>query len=495
LVTINGATIVPLDSSTASGVANLARLPSYDPRETSTGILHIGLGGFHRAHQAAYVDDVLGDDPGWGICAVAPRDPGIARALRRQDGLYTLWSRGEEEPLRIIGSIRETLCAAEDPDAVVRRLADPAVRLVTLTVTEKAYRADPTTRRLRADEELRADAAGREPRTVVGLLARGLQARSRDDAPLTVMSCDNFTGNGRLLRTLLEDYCTLLPTGAPLADWMSERVTFPSTMVDRIVPAISATEQGEVANRLGLRDDAAVVAEPFGQWIIEDQFAAGRPAWPAPDVRVVADAEPYERLKLRVVNAAHSMLAYLGLLSGYVDVSSAVEDPVLAEAISRLLDEDVLPTLADVPSGAVAAYRDSVLERFANPAIRYPLRQVGADGSQKLPQRLVPMAVERSRRGERSPWVALGVASWMLWVHRCATETANRLDDPAADDLLARATAVTGPTSLAAELLSVEDVFGSELPQHELFRNDVESWARQLWRTRPAEAIKASTDA
>lgn len=485
---------MPLGSSSLARAAKFARVPSYDPRDASTGIVHIGLGAFHRAHQAAYIDDVLGDDPEWGICAVAPRNRELAHALRRQDGLYTLSTRGEGESSRVIGSIRETLCAADDPEAVVRRLADPAVRLVTLTVTEKAYRADPTTRRLRVDDELRADAEGRPPRTALGLLARGLQERSLHDAPVTVMSCDNFIGNGRLLRSLLEDYCELLPAGARLADWMSTRVSSPSTMVDRMVPAVSADDLNEISGRLGLRDDSAVIAELFGRWIIEDRFAGARPTWSSPDVRVVPDVEPYERLKLRVVNAAHSTLAYLGLLAGYRDVPSAAADDVLAGAVSRLLDDDVLPTLSDMPGEEVAGYRDALLARFANPAVRYPLAKVAADGSQKLPQRLVPMALERARTGARCSWIALGVAAWMLWIHRCAADAANRLDDPAADDLLSRAHGATGAAALVAELLGAEYVFGGELPHHDVFRADLQSWVEQLWHARPAEAIKAASE-
>ncbi len=464
----------PLNLSTVCG--GTATAPNYDPRTASVGIVHIGLGGFHRGHQAAYVDDILGRDPSWGICAIAPRNPATARALRQQDGLYTLWSRGHEDSLRVIGSIRDTLCAAEDPRAVIQRLADPAVRLVTLTVTEKAYRSD---------------------QTVIRLLARGLQARAHDDAPLTVMSCDNLAGNGDFLKALLRDYCALLPApeGTRLAEWLSERVTFPSTVVDRIVPAITPADRERLSTRLGLRDDAAVLAEPFGQWIIEDTFAAGRPPWTSPDVRLVRDAGPFERLKLRVVNGAHSALAYLGLLTGYDDVPSACADADLAAAVSRLLDEDVLPTLGDVPESAVADYRTTVLDRFANPAIRYPLRQVGADGSQKLPQRLVPIAVEHARSGRRSPWVALAVAAWMRWVHRCATDHPEHLVDPAADSLLSAASRAVNPAMLVAELISIEGVFGHELPQHHVFRDDLESWLKELWTAQPAGAIRAAIHA
>lgn len=485
-----GEPIVRLSMSTVDGVRDVARTPDYDPRSVNVGMVHIGLGGFHRAHQAVYVDDVLGSDPAWGICAVAPRNPAPADTLREQDGLYTLFSRAETDTLRVVGSIRETRCAAQDPEGVVGRLADPAVRLVSLTVTEKAYRADLATRRLRVDDDLRADAAGGDPRTVVGLLARGLALRAREDAPVSVLSCDNLSGNGALLATLVQDYCALLPDGEQLAEWIRTHVTFPSSMVDRIVPVTTDDQRAEVSRRLGCTDGAAVIAEPFGQWVIEDAFAAGRPDWPSPDVRVVTDVEPYERLKLRVVNAAHSALAYLGLLAGHEDVAAAAADPALAEIVERMLDDDILPTLSDLPAEAVAAYRDTVLPRFRNPAIRYPLRQVGADGSQKLPQRLVPVAVQRHQAGSRVSWVALAVAGWMLWVHRCATGAGTGFQDPLADELLSAAAEASTPAALAGRLLAREDIFGVELAEHETFRSDVVEWLTALWSNDPAAALR-----
>lgn len=475
-----------LNLSTMRALGDHVTVPNYDPREVSVGAVHIGIGAFHRAHQAVYLDDVLAGEPGWGICGVAPRDPSVARVLRRQDGLYTVTSRARRDVTRVVASIRETLCAAEEPEAVAMRIADPAVRLVTITVTEKAYRADLATRRLRVDAELTADAQGRPPRTVLGLLAFGLRERARVDAPLTIAACDNLSANGRLLAGLLGDYFQLLPAGDELADWVHRRVSFPCTVVDRIVPATTESERDGIGRRLGVRDDAAVVAEPFGQWIIEDDFAAGNPQWTSQDVRLVPDAEPYERLKLRVVNAAHSTLAYLGLLAGYDDVPQAARDATLRAAVNRLLDEDVLATLTEVPGAAVATYRDTVLDRFANPSIRYPLRQVGADGSQKLPQRLVPVAAERLRAGHRAPWVALGVAAWMMWIHRCATGDGEGFADPAAAELLALG-AAGSPAALVGGLLSVHDVFGREVADSESFRADVRHWATVLWSARPPD--------
>lgn len=471
------------------------RVPDYDPRGVRVGIVHLGLGNFHRAHQASYTDDALAADPRWGICAVAPRNPAVAESLRAQDGLFSVWTRGTSESLRVVGSIRETRCAAEDPDGVLARIADPDVHLVTLTVTEKAYRADLSARRLRVDDDVRADAAGGAPRTVLGLLAKGLARRAAEDAPLTVLSCDNLTGNGALLRNLLRDYCTLLPSaaGTRLAEWIDTRVTFPSSMVDRIVPATTDDQRAEVARRLGRTDEAAVLAESFGQWVIEDDFAADHPKWPSPDVRLVDDVEPFERLKLRVVNATHSTLAYLGLLAGHQDVAGAAADPVLVNVLEQLLDEEIRPTLTGVPADALATYRDTVLARFANPAIVHPLRQVGADGSQKLPQRLLPVAVERHQAGERSPWVALAIAAWMLWVYRCATGAASGLRDPLADELAARAASASSPAELARKLLAVPEIFPVEDGWIDWFQDDVRTWLTALWSADPATAVRAVT--
>lgn len=420
------------------------------PREvpSSVGIVHLGIGAFHRAHQAVYTEDA-GD--GWGICGITQRSAAVADRLAPQDGLYSVLERGVGGvSARVIGAVREVLTG----DATATRIADPAVQVVSLTVTEKGYRHDPATGRLRIDDpETCLDLTGRPPHTVVGRLVRGLALR---DAPVTVLCCDNLTSNGATLRGLVEEYCER--AGVRLTC----EVAFPSTMVDRIVPATTADDLDEAERLLGVRDAGAVVTEPFTQWVIEDVFAAGRPAWEAAGAIFTGDVAPYETMKLRLLNGSHSMLAYLG--SGFAYVSDAVE--VLGDVVRRYMDEDAGPTLG-VPTGFdLAAYKSSLLERFANPALRHRTAQIAMDGSQKLPQRLLGVVRDRLADGAEPRWAALAVAAWMRHV-----QTSRELDDPLADLLRMAVARADTPAAVVDALLSITDVFGADLRDSAVFRD------------------------
>jgi fructuronate reductase len=432
------------------------------PREvpSAVGIVHLGIGAFHRAHQAVYTEDA-GD--GWGICGVSQRSPDAVDRLAPQDGLYAVLVRAPDtERARVIGAVREVRFAAADPAAVVARIADPAVRVVSLTVTEKGYRHDPATGRLRlGDPEVAADVAGRPPRTVIGRLVRGLAART---APVTVLCCDNLPSNGETVRGLVEEFREA--AGVRIGC----DVTFPATMVDRITPATTPADLDTVEWLLGVRDLGAVVTEPFSQWVIEDSFAAGRPAWDKGGAIFTGDVAPYESMKLRLLNGAHSMLAYLGALAGYELVSDAIGP--LGGVLGRLMDEDVTPTLA-VPGGFdIAAYKDSLLERFANPALRHRTVQIAMDGSQKLPQRLLGTARDRLAAGAEPRWAALAVAAWMRYVWAGATDDGAPLplDDPLRDRLRSAVAGLTDPRAVTGALLAVEEIFGPDLPESATFR-------------------------
>ncbi|GLY84612.1 mannitol dehydrogenase [Actinoallomurus iriomotensis] len=420
------------------------------PREvpSSVGIVHLGIGAFHRAHQAVYTEDA-GD--GWGICGITQRSATVAEQLGPQDGLYSVLERGPGEPsARIIGAVREVLTG----DATVERIADPAVKVISLTVTEKGYRHDPATGRLRReDPEISLDLTGRSPRTVIGRLVRGL---ARRDAPVTVLCCDNLTANGEALRALVEEFCERSGTR------IGCEVAFPSTMVDRIVPSTTPEDLDEAERLLGVRDEGVVVTEPFTQWVIEDTFAAGRPAWDAAGAIFTGDVAPYEKMKLRLLNGSHSMLAYLG--SHHTYVADAVAE--LGDAVRRYMDEDAGPTL-DVPLGFdLEAYKSSLLERFANPALRHRTAQIAMDGSQKLPQRLLGVVRDRLAAGAEPRWAALAVAAWMRHV-----KTARELDDPMADLLRMTVARADTPGQVVDGLLSITDVFGPDLRESKVFRD------------------------
>ncbi len=455
-----------------------AMRPMVDPRGMSLGIVHLGIGAFHRAHQAVYTEAAMAaaDDTRWGIAGVTQRSRDVIDQLAPQDGLYTLLQRGERDAARVVGSVRQVLSAQDDPDRLVALVAAPATRVVTLTVTEKGYRHDPATGRLlTTDPEVTADAGGRAPRTVVGQLARGLQRRMRHDAgPITVVSCDNLPGNGRVLQGLLREFVALLPAqeSAPLLGWLDTSVGFPCTMVDRIVPATTDADRAEVRDQLGVEDRGVVVAEPFSQWVVEDAFAADRPDWERVGVTVTVDVAPFETMKLRLLNGSHSALAYLGALAGAEYVADAVRREHMARFVRQLMDVDVTPGLV-VPAGFdVEAYKLALLERFANPGLRHRTTQIAIDGSQKLPQRLLATVRDRLRAGEEPRHACLAIAAWIRYVTAARSDSGRPLpvDDPLAARFQEIAEAADRPTRLVEEMLGVRAVFGADLPDNLLFR-------------------------
>ncbi len=466
-----------LSLSTLDGVPAAAR-PVLDPRSLRVGIVHLGLGAFHRAHQAAFTEDATAatGDTGWGICGVTQRSAAVVDQLAPQDGLYTLLERGSgAAPARVIGGIREVRYAGHDPAGVTARIADPAVRIVTLTVTEKGYRRDRYGRLDRADETVRADLAGAEPGSVVGQLVRGLQRRAAaGGAPLTVLCCDNLIGNGDALRELVRDFCAALPgrAGESLVDWIGTAVRFPNSMVDRITPASTAADQAEVSRQLGRTDAGLVVTEPFRQWVLTDDFGTDRPAWERAGVLLVPDVAPYEKAKLRLLNAAHSLLAYSGALAGYDLISAAVADESLVGPARALMAQDAAPTLDLPPGFDLPAYQDEVIERFGNPALRHRTVQIAMDGSQKLPIRVLGTVRDRLAAGAEPRWATRAVAAWMVYVGVRSDRMGRPLpvDDPLAATLAARAGTVPSAPALVDALLPVAEVFGPDLAESATFR-------------------------
>ena len=444
--------------------------PPIDPRQLRVGIVHLGIGAFHRAHQAAFTEDAIvaaGGD--WGICGVTERSPDVVEQLAPQDGLYTLVERGAGgERMRVVGAVRELRFAQADPAGLMRRVADPAVRVITLNVSEKAYRHDATTGRLRLnDPGIAADLAGSGPSTVVGQIALGLDARRRaNGAPVTVVCCDLLPDNGRVLAGLVRDFAERTPQASELLAWIEDSVRFPSTMVDRITPATTAADRAQVADAIGLEDRGAVITEPFRQWVIEDDFAAPRPAWELAGAITTDDVRPYERLKIRLLNGCHSTVAYLGALADQEFVSDAVGPAMPFAAILReLMDRDVAPTLT-VPVGFdLPAYEAEVLERFANPALGHRTLQIAMDGSQKLPPRLLDTVRDRRRAGAEPTFAALGVAAWMRFVSARRSDGGRQLtvDDPLADRIAERLDGREDPVAVVDALLSIRETFDDEL--------------------------------
>lgn len=432
--------------------------PRYAPEQVRIGIVHFGPGAFHRAHQAAYVDDLLAEHPDWGICAVSLHSAAVRDALAPQDGLYTLSLLGGEEPPRVIGAIREWLCAPEEPGAVLARLADPAVRLVTLTITEKGYA-------LAADgvdfsnPEIAHDLAAPEaPRSAVGYLVAGLRLRrDRGIAPYTVLSCDNLAGNGRRLRRAVLAFAGRLDPA--LAAWIAEAVAFPCSMVDSITPATDDALRARVAEELGCADAWPVMREPYTQWVVEDLFCNARPPLERVGVMLSRDIEGHDRAKLRLLNGAHSTLAYLGSLLELETVAEAMAEPLLAGFVERLMRESIAPATR-LPDGLDAgAYIDAILARFRNPAIHHRLAQIAWDGSQKIPVRLLGTIADALAAGRDIAPLCLAVAGWLQFVRRQARRGV-ALVDPLADVLAGLGRAATGDAKGdVAAFLALSPVF------------------------------------
>lgn len=396
----------------------------YERQGQARGIVHLGIGAFHRAHQAVYTDDAMAaGDRDWGITAVSLRSAQVHDQLAPQDGLYTVATRDAEgERVRLIEAVREVLVAPRDPMAVAAALAAPATRIVTLTVTEKGYHRLPGG----GIDGASVEAAGG---TIYHYLSRAVRDRHAAGAgPMTLVSCDNMTDNGHVLR----DGVASLLSGEALA-WFERDWACPSTMVDRIVPATAPDDLDRLEARIGLRDAGAVVTEPFRQWVIEDRFAADRPRWDAGGAQFVADVRPYETAKLRMLNGAHSALAYLGLGAGHEFVHQAVADPAVRTVVERLMRREAAASLDPAPGQDLDGYADALLARFANPSLAHRLAQIASDGSQKVgPRWLEPLTINRAR-GVESPATLAALAGWL----RHLRGQAGPVNDPMGDELAA----------------------------------------------------------
>ena len=459
--------------------------PDYDRAAVATGIVHLGLGAFHRGHQAVYTDALLKNDPRWGILGVSLRSRDTRDALQPQAGLYSVTaSDGSGQQRRVVGALTGLAVAPDDPAGLLARLADPAVRIVSTTVTEKGYSHDPATGALRADDpDIRHDILNlTHPRSTLGFIVGGLRLRRQQGLPpYAVLACDNLPANGHTLRGLAIAFAELVDRD--LARWIADEVHFPSTMVDRIVPATTDVDRDEVRAALGLDDAWPVVTEPFSQWVIEDDFGSDRPAWDASGAQFVRDVAPFELMKLRLLNGAHSTIAYLGYLMGCQTVAAAMAEPELAGLVAGMMREEVTPILPALGGFDVTAYRAALLQRFRNPALKHLTAQIAMDGSQKLPQRLLGTISDRLARGLPITRLALAVAGWMRYVS--GTDEQGQpiaLRDPLAVKLRALADDA-GPVAnrLAPALLSVTPVFGHELPNDPRFARTVEAALDRLF--------------
>ena len=460
-----------LSSTTLDRLPASVVLPRYD-RTGPCGIVHLGTGAFHRAHQAVFFDALLNaGHEGWMIQGSSLRSATVAEQLNPQDGLFaTVVRDGEDEMERVVGSIQDVIVAPQDPPALVDALADPAIALVTLTVTEKGYCIDPASGDLKRDDpSVAADIADlSRPLTAPGFLVAGLAARrERGIAPYTVLSCDNLPDNGKRTRAAVIELAKKVDQD--LADWIEREVAFPSSMVDRIVPATVPDDLDRFETATGLRDEALVKTEPFTQWVVEDWFCNRRPPLEGVGVQMTKDVAAWEMAKLRLLNGAHSALAYLGGLAGHEYVDQAMAAPGFAHLIDVLWDE-AEATLEPIDGFDPAAYRAELAKRFGNSALQHRTHQIAMDGSQKLPQRwLNTIRAYRAKGGELPKALCLALAGWMHWQGgKNDAGERHEVDDPLAAKT-AEAVARSGGDGrqAVANLFALSEIFGSDLSQDE----------------------------
>lgn len=467
--------------------------PAYDLNRTDVGIVHLGIGAFHRAHQACYIEKILNSGGGdWRIIGASLRSPGVREQLRPQNGLYTLIEKsGDSKRYQVIGAIKQVMVGPEDPLALVAKMADPAIRLITLTVTEKGYCHDPASGQLQFDHPgIEHDLTGytKSPVTAIGYLVASLSRRKQEKGEgITIMSCDNLSGNGQLLRRVIMDFA--LRVDKSLVDWIERKVTFPGTMVDRIVPSTRESDLRALAEDIGVVDRGAVVTEPFSQWIIENCFAQPMPDWKNMGALLVDDVLPYEDLKLRLLNGTHSIIAYLGNLAGYEYVHEVIKDKDFSSLIEKYMDQTAT-TLLITDRDYLYAYKKNLMNRFLNQSLKHRTIQIAQDGSQKIPQRWLYTVRKLDEMNQSTEVIALAIAGWIHFLEK------NEIDDPMVHTISGIfAKYKSEPSRLVKAILSIQTIFDDMIECNpnfvkrvdklygQLKKNDVRVLIRQIVRS------------
>jgi mannitol 2-dehydrogenase len=448
--------------------------PSYNRKELRAGIVHIGLGAFHRSHQAYYTDRFLKKTGSkeWGICGVAllETDRRIFETLRNQDGLYALMITAPDGTLnvRIIGSIIEYLFAPADPMAVINKMADPRIKIISLTITEGGYNINSATGEFQISEpSVQWDLNNPDkPRTIFGYLTHALKKRRDKGIPgLTIQSCDNIQKNGQVLKKMLLSYIRDAEPG--LAGWIEKEVSFPDSMVDRITPATTPNDIEKLKSVYGIDDAWPVVCEPFIQWVVEDNYVTGRPEWESVGVQFVTNVAPYEKMKIRLLNAGHSLLGFTGALHGCRTIDETVNIPLFCEFLREFMDIEVTPVLGHIEGIDLEKYKDSLIERFGNDNIKDNVSRICMESSAKIPKFLIPTITEQLHQGGQIKRSALIVASWCRYLELAGTTGHDyEIEDKMSSELQAAALASMQSDPLA--FLKIEAVFG-DLAQSKRF--------------------------
>ena len=455
----------------------------------------MGVGGFHRAHQAVYLDDLLsfGDAEGWGECGlgVLKSDSRMRDALKSQDCLYTVVERSAHtQEARVIGSMIDYVYAPDQRDAAIEKMADPACRIVSLTITEGGYFIDEATAKF--DEkhpDIQHDLSHPEtPISSLGLIAAALdRRRQRQLPPVTIMSCDNLQGNGDVVRRVLEAFTGML--NSDLHRWISQNVAFPNSMVDRITPATTAADIALVSDSFGVRDAWPVVTEPFRQWVIEDRFCAGRPQWERVGAQIVGDVAPYEIMKMRLLNGSHLAMAYLGAIAGFTYVHEIMQDQLFLTFIEKFMEE-VTPIVPKIPGTSIPDYKRTLIARFSNPTINDQVTRICSEGSAKMPKWVLPSIVDLLQQGASIRLLALVVAGWIRYLGRERDERGKPLEiiDARSKELTEIAKNIA---SDPRPMLAVRSIFGDVLPRERAFVDEVEQALGLLTRLGAAATIRS----
>jgi fructuronate reductase len=459
----------------------------YDRRKLLPRIAHIGFGAFHRAHQALFNHELASKtDSDWGECAIELFGDGqLIKKLREQQYQYSIVEKGaDSNQAKIIGSVIESVHAnLEGCQAVLEKLAEPQIAIVSMTITEKGYCSDPATGELDKDNALIVHdlANPHAPQSAIGYLVEALNLRRERNLPaFSILSCDNVPENGHVARRAILGYANLLDQ--QLAGWIESHVSFPCTMVDRIVPAATPETLMAIGELLGVADPCGIATEPFRQWVIEDNFVAGRPCWEKVGAQLVKDVIPYENMKLRMLNGSHSFLAYLGYLGGYQHIDEAMGDAHYYRAVKTLMMREQAPTLTMPENTDLQGYADMLATRFCNPGLKHRTWQIAMDGSQKLPQRMLNSIRYHLQQGSDFSHLALGVAGWMRYISG-TNEQGNAIDvrDPMATQLQAVCQQHGLNVSLVSELIHIEAIFGRDLAHETRFVDAVsQAYARLL---------------
>ncbi len=461
-------------------------LPRYNRDQLTAGIVHLGIGAFHRAHQAFYTEAVLNQFGGnWGIVGSSLRSASVRDQLVPQDCLYTLVERsGEGEKLQLIGAVLDTLVGPENPAALVAQMADTNIKIVSLTITEKGYCHDPATGNLNLNHpDIIHDLQHLDkPVSAIGFLVAALQQRfNNNPKAFTLLSCDNLPNNGEVLEKVVSQFAEKI--SPEFAQWIKANATFPCTMIDRIVPATTDDDRRDIEARLGLRDEGMVVCEPFSQWVVEDKFADGRPEWDKVGVLLVEDVRVFEKIKLRLLNGAHSTMAYTGYLSGFDYISEVMEQPAFVNLVKTYMAREAGETVTAPAGFDIEAYKQQLRDRFSNKALKHRTWQIAMDGSQKLPQRLLETLREQLAGNGHIDILCLGVAAWIRYVSG-VDEKGNAIEvsDPLASELRAACDANQGnPAAMVKAVVSIQKVFGTDLIDESRFIATTTQWLERFY--------------